>query len=248
MRNTQALNCKEISGARMKTILIVEDDKQALNMLAEALRNAGYEIMTASDTNHALVLFDDLPDLAIVDIVLEGSDPLIPDGLSLIREVRHSKNKVPIIVLSNTALQEVKVIALRSGADDYLTKPFHVGELLARVEAVFRRCEKAMSLESIRLDQGKHLLVVEGTEMKLTRLEFQIMSMLMARPEIVISRDSMLRRLQIETDGFASRIIDNHIAAIRRKLERVSRGTSGIIDTVHGVGYRYTPKAYVREE
>ena len=89
--------------------------------------------------------------------------------------------------------------------------------------------------------------MIEGTEMKLTRLEFQIMAMLMARPEIVITRDTMLRRLQIETDGLGSRIIDNHIAAVRRKLERVTRGASAIIDTVHGVGYKFTPRSFPRE-
>lgn len=231
----------------MKTILVVEDEQPMREALCDALRNAKYEVLSAGDTSHARVLFDDMPDLAIVDIVLEGSDPLCPDGLSLLREIRRNKVKVPVIILSNTTLHEVKVIALRSGADDYITKPFHIGELLARVDALFRRCDHAANEEAIRLDQGKHLLVIEGTEMKLTRLEFQIMAMLMARPEIVITRDTMLRRLQIETDGLGSRIIDNHIAAVRRKLERVSRGASAIIDTVHGVGYKFTPRSFPRE-
>lgn len=232
----------------MKNILLVEDDKNAGEMLAEALRGAGYEVTCATDTTLARIHFDDLPDLAIVDIVLEGSDPLCPDGLSLIREVRRGKSTVPIIVLSNTTLNEVKVIALRSGADDYLTKPFHVGELLARIDALFRRCSSTVQEERVFLDQGKHLLVIDGKTMKLTRMEFQIMAMLMARPELVITRDTMLRRLQVESDGYASRIVDNHVAGIRRKLDRIRSGASGLIDTVHGVGYKFTPRAVVWDD
>jgi two-component system response regulator RegX3 len=208
-----------------------------------ALAQEGFEVTPAVDGDDAdAKLSNGVPfDLLILDIMMPG-----PSGLDICREVR-SRSAVPIIILTAKDAEVDKVVGLEVGADDYVTKPFSVRELLGRVRAQLRRREldrspvsEATRIEAppVTIDLVRHLVTVRGEQVNLTRSEFQLLRLLAARPGQVFERAQIMEELwQSEFDG-DERACDVHISNLRQKIERDAQRPELVL-TVRGVGYKF---------
>ena len=218
-------------------IYCVEDDMNIRELVAYALKTSGYE---AIGFENAAEFYKGLkegnPDLILLDIMLPDED-----GISILKKLR-GKNEykdIPVIMLTAKSTEYDKVKGLDVGADDYVTKPFGVMELISRIKAVLRRSQKSIStdmmlLGDIRLDIQKHEVTVSGKEVVLTYKEFELLTYLMKNQGIVLSRDKILEVIWNYDYEGESRTVDVHIGSLRQKL-----GSSGNkIDTVRGVGYK----------
>ena len=220
----------------MGKIYILEDDKNISEIEQFALKNAGYEVSafaTASDFETALT--KEHPDLIIMDIMLPDRD-----GLSVLKDVRaeQSTAKLPVIMVTAKTSEMDKVKGLDQGADDYMTKPFGIMELISRVKALLRRANVSggshiYSFDGITMDDAKHQVLVDGQETELTYKEYQLLKMLIQNSGIVLQRSQILDRVWgIDYEG-ESRTLDMHIKTLRRKI-----GEKGnLIQTVRNVGY-----------
>ena len=220
----------------MGKIYILEDDKNISEIEQFALKNAGYEVSafaTASDFENALT--KEPPDLIIMDIMLPDRD-----GLSVLKDVRaeQSTAKLPVIMVTAKTSEMDKVKGLDQGADDYMTKPFGIMELISRVKALLRRANVSggshiYSFDGITMDDAKHQVLVDGQETELTYKEYQLLKMLIQNSGIVLQRSQILDRVWgIDYEG-ESRTLDMHIKTLRRKI-----GEKGnLIQTVRNVGY-----------
>ncbi len=231
-----------------KRILIVEDDQSIATGLALNLRIAGYEPEVAHDGEQALdAVAESRPDLILLDINLPKKD-----GLALVSELRGAGDQTPIVMLSARTEEHDKVAALRLGADDYMTKPFSLAELTARLDAVLRRAgsrpiEPARHHEPagrilfghVAVDLATRTVSRDGEPIKLTHLEFELLSFLARHPSQVFSRDQLLRRVWGQTSG-SSRTVDNFVGQLRSKLEADAESPRYFI-TVRGSGYRFDP-------
>jgi len=220
----------------MSLIYIVEDDKNIREIETFALKNSGHTIL---DFEFAKDFFkkvaEKVPNLIILDIMLPDEDGL--DILKKLRSVSETR-KVPIIMITAKTTEIDKVKGLDLGADDYITKPFGVMELISRVKALLRRSadmetEKYLSLNNIFLDNEKHAVYVDGILCELTFKEYNLLKFLMINTGIVMSRDVILDRIWgLDFEG-ESRTLDMHIKTLRQKL-----GDAGTrIKTVRNVGY-----------
>jgi two-component system response regulator RegX3 len=225
-------------------ILIADDEPSVRDSVTYALQQDGYEVTPAVDGSDAeQKLAGDMPfDLLILDIMMPGRS-----GLDLCREVR-ARSAVPIIILTAKDAEVDKVVGLEVGADDYVTKPFSVRELLGRVRAQLRRREldRAPATETTtRIDAGpvsidlvRHVVTVRGEQINLTRSEFQLLRLLAARPGEVFRRHQIMEELwQTEFDGDV-RACDVHISNLRQKVERDAQRPELVV-TVRGVGYKF---------
>lgn len=219
----------------MPLVYIVEDDTDIREMESYALKNSGLEVESLSNgaaLNEALK--KRLPDLILLDIMLPDED-----GLSILKRLRAEKEtkELPIIMVTAKTTELDKVRGLDMGADDYLTKPFGIMELVSRVKALLRRTKRQTNelvYESITLDDERHLVTANGEPVELTYKEFELLKFLLQNCGTVVSRD----RLMDAVWGFAfageTRTVDMHIKTLRKKL-----GASGmLIVTVRNVGYR----------
>ena len=224
-------------------ILIADDEPSVRDSDGYALTQEGFEVTPAADGDEATAkLGDGIPfDLLILDIMMPG-----PSGLDICRDVR-SRSAVPIIVLTAKDAEVDKVVGLEVGADDYVTKPFSVRELLGRVRAQLRRREldrtstvtdaKTIEAGAVRIDLARHLVTIRGEPMNLTRSEFQVLRLLAERPGQVFSRLEIMEELwQSEFSGDV-RACDVHISNLRQKIERDPQDPKLVL-TVRGVGYR----------
>lgn len=222
-----------------QTILVVDDQANVRTMLHEYLTEQGFRVETAPNGRQALfVAHQTPPDLILLDIMMPEMD-----GYTFIRTYRQ-EHYTPIILLTAKLEETDKVIGLELGADDYVTKPFGMRELVARIRAVLRRSstpyEPAEQLRAadIVLDRGLHRVQVAGTTIDLTPTEFELLAVLMAAPGRVFSRAQLLQKLQ----GFAlegvERTIDVHIRNLRTKIEADPKKPR-YVETVFGVGYRF---------
>jgi two-component system response regulator RegX3 len=224
-------------------ILIADDEPSVRDSVSYALQREGYEVTSAIDGRDAEgKLAGDLPfDLLILDIMMPGRS-----GLDLCREVR-TRSAVPIIILTAKDAEVDKVVGLEVGADDYVTKPFSVRELLGRVRAQLRRRELDRSplAETTRIEAGpvsidlvRHMVTVHGEQVNLTRSEFQLLRLLAGHPGQVFRRDQIMEELwQTEFEGDA-RACDVHISNLRQKVERDPQQPELVV-TVRGVGYKF---------
>lgn len=221
----------------MALIYIVEDDKNILEIESFALKNSGYDIRgfaTAKEFYKALNDF--LPDLILLDIMLPDED-----GLSILRKLRSDvkTRSLPIIMVTAKTTEIDKVKGLDSGADDYMTKPFGVMELISRVKALLRRALAGTAEESvyefmeILMDTEKHLVTVNGEVCDLTYKEYELLKLFMANPGIVIKRERILERIWGTDFEGESRTIDMHIKNLRHKLKDAGK----YIKTIRNVGY-----------
>lgn len=217
-------------------IYVVEDDAGVRELELYALKQAGYEAEGFEEPAAFREAVERaLPDAVLLDVMLPGED-----GLSLLRFLRQGARtrRVPVILVTARSAEMDKVRGLDDGADDYLTKPFGVMELLARVRALLRRTgaqpTDTLSMGSITLDRSTHRVTVEGAEVALTHMEFELLAFLMAHAGKVLTREVLLDDVWGITYAGDTRTVDVHIRTLRQKLG----GAGAMIGTVRGVGYR----------
>lgn len=222
-------------------ILIVEDDEAIATGLAMNLKLEGYRCELIHDGEAALsTIVEDPPDLVLLDITLPNRD-----GLSVLREVRHRGIEIPVIVLSARVDEYDKVAALRLGADDYVTKPFALAELMARVQAVLRRARPAREAEvhrfgDVEISTTERRVEKAGVDVRLTHLEYELLLYLVRRPQHVVSREDLLRSVWGVRPYGSKRTVDNFVAQLRAKLGE-DPDAPRHIQTVRGSGYRFVP-------
>lgn len=218
-------------------IHVVEDDAGVRELELYALRTAGYEASGFGEpAEFRRALQEELPELVILDVMLPGED-----GMSLLRSIRHDARtrRLPVILVTARDAEMDKVNGLDAGADDYLTKPFGVMELLARVRALLRRsgedrAEDTLTHGPITLDRLRHRVTAGGTEVVLTHMEFELLAFLMTHHGQALTREVLLDDVWGMAYAGDTRTVDVHIRTLRQKL-----GESGsLIATVRGVGYR----------
>lgn len=223
-------------------IYCVEDEMNIRELIIYALKSAGFEAKgfgAAKDIFHELK--GETPDLILLDIMLPGED-----GMSILKKLKENRrtSDIPVILLTAKISEYDKVMGLDLGADDYITKPFGVMELISRVKAVLRRAGKeskasaALCIGGVKVDESKHNVTVEGNEVILTYKEFELLVHLMRNKGIVFTRDKLLNLIWGYAYEGENRTVDVHIASLRNKL-----GVQGnIIETVRGVGYKIGEK------
>ena len=231
----------------MATILLVEDARELAQVIVRELEAAGYIALHAADGYAALDMHShERPDLVILDWMLPGID-----GLEVLRRMRQS---APTLVLMLTARSEDtdRIVGLEVGADDYLTKPFNMRELIARVRALLRRADlirqtlqsdsadagETLTRGSLRLDPAAHVAILGATPLDLSPTEFSLLHLLLRSPGRAFSRAYLLDTVWRETYIGGDRSVDNVVLRLRKKLGAVGEA----IETVWGIGYRLRPE------
>jgi len=232
----------------MTTILLVEDATDLAQVIVRELEAAGYDVVHAADGVQALEMHArHQPDLVILDWMLPRLD-----GLEVLRQIRRD-SPIPVLMLTARDEEADRVIGLEVGADDYLTKPFGMRELIARVRALLRRIERvqqileadrasaeaALTYGPLRLDPEAYRATLEGKRLDLTPTEFELLHLLLRNPGRAFSRNYLLDAVWGETYITGDRSVDNAILRLRRKLGEIGEA----IETVWGVGYRLRKEA-----
>ncbi len=220
--------------------MVVEDERKVAGFLKQGLEEEGYEVDCAYDGEEALECLRARPyDLVILDLMLPRLH-----GLELARRIRAASG-VPIIMLTARAEEADRVAGLELGADDYVTKPFSLRELAARVRAVLRRVEgtaarEVMELGPLKIDFAAREVYLEGKPVELTPTEFDLLAYLALHPGRVFTRTELLEAIQERSYASLPRTIDSHIKNLRHKIEPDPASPQFIL-TVHGVGYKFHP-------
>lgn len=224
----------------MKRILVIDDEPQMLLGLRDNLELDGYEVVTATDGEEGLQqAVSARPDLVILDLMLPRRS-----GLDICRELRQQANATPIIMLTARSQETDKVLGLELGADDYLTKPFSISELLARIRAVLRRASGAGSapdfgrIGEIEVNFRTHQARRGDERVLLTSREFDLLRYFVARQGEVVTRDQILADVWGYEEATTTRTIDNFVAKLRQKIERSPHQPEHLL-TVHGIGYKF---------
>lgn len=222
-----------------KWIYYVEDDTSIRELVLYALKTAEFQVMGFENAaSFYKIMKEQQPDLILLDIMLPDED-----GVSILKKLksRPDTENIPVIMMTAKSSEYDKVLGLDSGADDYITKPFGVMELISRVKAVIRRSDRSkgsagevLKIGELVLDEQKHEVYARGQEVSLTFKEFELLSYLMKNRGLVLSRDKILNTIwNYEYEG-ESRTVDVHIGSLRQKL-----GTCGdFIKTIRGIGYK----------
>jgi two-component system alkaline phosphatase synthesis response regulator PhoP len=221
-----------------RKILIIEDDKDIVEMLDYNLKEEGYETIAALNGEEGIKLAGkERPDLIILDIMLP-----IMDGFEVCRTLKNDDRvaHIPIIILSAKSQETDKVVGLELGADDYVTKPFSPRELIARTRAIMRRrkTEQAggkIQRGQITIDGTRHKVTVSGKEISLTLTEFKLLEFMARRQGVVFSRAMILDAVAGQDTVVCDRTVDAHIKSLRHKLGRAK----DYIETIRGAGYRF---------
>ena len=243
-----------------KRILVVEDERDLAEMLSYNLTRAGYQPTVAHDGQRAVQLAQATPpDCVVLDLMLPG----IP-GMEVARLLREtpSTTSIPILMLTARAEEADELAGLAAGADDYVTKPFSVKVVLARIEALLRRTPSVaaiaghpnsaaaadgtnqITLGLVHADLDQHTITSDGETVKLTLTEFKLLVALMASPKRVLSRNELIAKVMGQGVIVTARTIDVHIAAIRKKLNHAG----GQIRTIRGVGYQMSAEIHAEEQ
>jgi DNA-binding response OmpR family regulator len=223
---------------RQPRILVIDDDPGIIRFVRANLQVEGYEILTAMDGDEAIRTVEiELPDLVILDIMM----PKI-NGFQICQQIREW-SKVPIIMLSGRDQEEDKIECLNLGADDYVTKPFGIGELLARVKAVLRRTslsenssEPALQCHDLVIDFSRHRVTRNGKELNLTATEFRLVSCLAQNADRVLTPNQILKLVWGEEYSGESHLVHVNIGRVRQKLEENTRNPKYILNKP-GIGY-----------
>lgn len=233
----------------MGRVLVVEDDATLLDAVAYNLERDGHEVRTAGDGVSGLALArGEAPDLIVLDLMLPRMS-----GIDVCRLVREDR-PVPIIMLTARDSEQDVIAGLETGADDYLTKPFSMRELRARVNALLRRdslsraagptaartATEVLSAGNLEMDLGRHVVRRDGVEVALRPREYQLLEYLMRNPGLLMSREVLLERVWGYTYAGESRTVDVHVRWLREKLE-ATPSEPRHIQTVRGFGYRFVP-------
>jgi two-component system, OmpR family, response regulator MtrA len=220
------------------TILLVEDDASIRELTARGLRDAGFTVVTEATGDQGLACFRRThPDAVVLDVMLPGLD-----GLEVCRAIR-AESAVPVVMLTARSDTVDVVVGLESGADDYVTKPFELVELVARVRSSLRRATRSDHLDDqlavgpVRLDVGAHTVERDGVAIDLTPTEFRLLAELARHRGQVLSREQLLERVWGYDYLGDSRLVDATIQRLRAKVEP-DPGNPSVVETVRGVGYR----------
>ena len=226
-------------------ILVVDDDREIVRLVSAYLEQSGYDVLTAYDGETALhILRRERPDLMLLDLMLPGRN-----GLDVTRAVRGDASLVamPIIMLTARVEDHDKIVGLELGADDYVTKPFNPGEVVARVRAVLRRVQgeaappKVIQVGELVIEVDRHQVRLGGQQVHLTPTEFDFLRVLAEHPGHTLTRLEIIEKgLGYNYEGL-ERTVDSHIKNLRRKLDDVE-SCANLIETVFGVGYRLSEK------
>ena len=225
----------------MKQILIIEDDTAILRGLKDNLEFEGYAVLSATDGEQGLALIlEKKPDLVVLDLMLPRLG-----GYEVLRKVRAEGSVVPVLILTARGEEIDKVHGLNIGADDYMTKPFSVRELLARIQAIFRRASSArsgtlpteLSFHDVAVDFLRFEARKAGRPLELSRKEFGVLRLLAARSGEVVTRDELLDSVWGYDRFPTTRTVDNHVALLRAKIEDDPARPRFLV-TVRGVGYK----------
>lgn len=217
-------------------IYCTEDDSSLQNILVYTLNNTGFSAKGFSDGAELFAAVrESVPDLILLDIMLPGDD-----GITILKKLRQmpSTKKTPVIMLTAKSTEYDKVTGLDSGADDYITKPFGVMELVSRVKAVLRRTQRdepdTYSWYGIEMDTKQHSVTVSGQSVELTRKEFELLKLLLINPGIVLTREILLEKVWGHDFAVETRTVDVHVQTLRGKLGLKAE----LIRTVRGLGYK----------
>ena len=222
----------------MPNILIIDDDAHINDIVSKALQANGYTVSKAySGTEALLLLSQSKPDLVLLDLMLPGLS-----GEELLPQIKD----IPVIVVSAKADVTDKVELLIGGAVDYITKPFHMEELLARIMVQLRKNERSadkslLAYREIMLDTDKHTLFANGKEQKLTRTEYAILKLLMQNPEQVVAKLTILDRISLDTPDCTEDSLKSHIYNLRKKLKALTG--KEYISAVWGIGFMLNEKS-----
>jgi DNA-binding response OmpR family regulator len=215
----------------VKRILVVDDEPTILAAVATRLRAEEFLVETAVDGPSAVATAAATePDLVVLDVMLPGFD-----GLEVCRRIQ-AVRQTPVLMLTARSDETDMLVGLGIGADDYLTKPFSMRELVARVRVLLRRMDRVgdaapLSVGDYRIDLQARRIHRGAEEIHLTRIEFDVLAFLAGRPRAAVARETLLEHVWGWTSGVETRTVDTHVKALRRKLG------SGLIRTVHGIGY-----------
>ncbi len=217
-------------------VLLIEDDQRLLDTLATQLRDAGFAVDVSGDGIEGLYLGEEFPiDLAIIDLGL----PEMP-GLDVIRKLRSRGRDFPILVLTARSEWQDKVAGLEAGADDYLTKPFHIEELMARVNALMRRsaghASPSLQMGPVKVDLSSQRVYLNSEEIELTTFEYKVLNYLVMHPGEVVTKTDLSEHIYEEDADRDSNVIEVFIGRLRRKLD--PDGSLNPIETLRGRGYR----------
>jgi DNA-binding response OmpR family regulator len=241
MIETLTANAPEAAGKRPTgRVLIVEDDEATAFALRDGFEYEGYTVLVATDGLAAVrMAAEEQPTLILLDVMLPQMS-----GLDVCKQIRSTSNDVPIIMLTARGQEVDKVLGLKIGADDYVTKPFSFMELMARVEAVLRR-SSARSESSgfyefgdVRLDFRMLEATKGGQPLDLSPLEFKLMKFFIDNRQQVVTRDQMLKSVWNSQSALFTRTVDMHVAKLRKKIEDSPNHPRYII-TIYGVGYKF---------
>lgn len=217
----------------MKTIAVIEDDQHIGNIIENALKKEGYEILRAySGTEAVYLLSHNAPDLILLDLMLPGLSG---------EEILSKIDGIPVIVVSAKVGVDDKVNMLLNGAVDYITKPFEIRELLARISVQFRKevkenLKETLQIDNFVLDMTTHEVTISNTVVHLTKTEYAILKLLMQNPNKVISKTMILERIFEDTPDCTDRSLKQHISNLRKKLRDV--GDKEYIEAVWGIGFK----------
>jgi two-component system response regulator RegX3 len=224
------------------TVLLVEDEESFVDALEVGLRREGFIVKVARDGIEALELFDTVhPDLVLLDVMLPGIS-----GIDVCREIR-SRSRAPVIMLTAKDSEIDTVVGLEVGADDYITKPYRLRELVARMRAVLRRgvpadaaapTDELLEIDDVRLDLARHELTVRSQEVALPRKEWELLELLMVNAGRVLTRETLLDRIWGHDYVGDTKTLDVHVRRLRAKIES-DPGQPTHLTTIRGVGYRY---------
>lgn len=230
-------------------ILVVDDEESLVRLITYNLSKEGFTMLTALDGLEAWQLIQtERPDLIILDLMLPGKD-----GLEICRDLRRENIDTPIIMLTARDEEIDKVLGLELGADDYMTKPFSVRELLARVKAILRRRKQNTSNEkeikeykigNFTIKVEKYEIYLNGELLDLTLKEYELLEVLLRNKDRVLKRDYLLALLWDYADGVNTRVLDVHISKLRDKIESDPKNPR-YIKTVRGVGYKFEEDPHV---
>ena len=224
-----------------RTILVVEDEEAIAEAVRARLMNEGYRVLVAGDGPDGIrAARAERPDLVVLDLMLPGMD-----GLEVCKEIQRDE-WIPVLMLTARTEEADKAAGFAVGADDYLTKPFSLRELAMRIKAILRRRERMLATATnapavygpLSVDPARRRVTLDGEEIALTPLEFDILYTLARDPGVVLSREQLMDRVWGYRDFAGGRVVDSHVARIRRKLG-VDGAEQRFIRTVHGVGYAF---------
>jgi len=216
-------------------VLIVEDDKRIAELLRDYLIQSNYDVSVLN--NGAGVIYEvrqNPPDAILLDLMLPGKD-----GLTICKEIR-SFSRVPILILTAKVEEIDRLIGLELGADDYICKPFSPKEVVARIKAILRRStpEERLVAGPITIKSESHTVIIKGSTVRLTPIEFELLKILISRPHFVFTRSDLVSKIQgYDFDGY-DRTIDSHIKNLRKKISQILPGED-IIESVYGIGYKF---------